>query len=361
MTQAQLDLVWEVAVASLLSLALLWWLARGARRWARQRSLRLALARVGGGKAPLLEPAVAQAFAQARQALQAGAARLRPQALYERPWVLFIGDDASRAQLLLRAAGVVPHAAPQGDAGASFWRWWLMPGLVAIETDPRLVALEDEATPAARELLARWYQALRILADRRGALPLDGIALCVDAHSLLAGPQAASELAARLRQRADEASQHLRLRLPTQVLVTGLDQLPGYAAVRAALPEEVLAQVVGFRVPAGTQVIIEDVLNDLFERLRALRMALLREQVDAPGRLAVHEFFVQWLALQTGLAAFLKRLFAPSPAAAPYRLRGRGLYFVAAPAAPSRAQAPAFVTDLFSRFLPLERAFRRTR
>ena len=129
-------------------------------------------------------------------------------------------------------------------------------------------------------------------------------------------PQAASELAARLRHRADEASQHLRLRLPTQVLVTGLDQLPGYAAVRAALPDDVLAQVVGFRVPSGTLVIIDDVLNDLFDRLRALRMALLREQVDAPGRLAVHEFFVQWLALQAGLAGFLKRLFAPATTAA---------------------------------------------
>jgi type VI protein secretion system component VasK len=358
MTQAQLNMVWEVAAASLLSLALLWWLARGARRWARQRSLRQALARSGGGAAP----ALAQTFSQARQALQPGAARLRRHALYARPWVLFLGDDASRVPQLLRAADM-QGTAPHGDAGDSFWRWWLMPGLVAIETDPRLVALDDESTLAARQLLGNWYESLRILADQRGALPLDGIALCVDASSLLAGPQAASDLAARLRQRADEASQHLRLRLPTQVLVTGLDQLPGYAAVRAALPDDVLAQVVGFRVPSGTLVIIDDVLNDLFDRLRALRMALLRDQVDAQGRLAVHEFFVQWLALQAGLADFLKRLFAPGTTSAPYRLRGRGLYFIAAPAASSyaKAQAPAFVAELFSRFLPLERAFRRAR
>lgn len=106
-------------------------------------------------------------------------------------------------------------------------------------------------------------------------------------------------------------------------------------------------------MPAGTLVVIDEVLDGLGERLRALRMALLRQQTDAPGRLAVHEFFTQWLALQAGLSAFLKRLFAPG--GAPYRLRGRALYFVAAPE--GQARAPAFVAELFTRFLPVERAF----
>jgi type VI protein secretion system component VasK len=118
----------------------------------------------------------------------------------------------------------------------------------------------------------------------------------------------------------------------------------------------VLAQAVGIRVPAGALVVIDDVLNEWAQRLRALRMALLRQQTDAPGRLAVHEFFLQWLAVQEGLSVFLKRLFAPG--SAPYRLRGRGLYFVAAP--PDH-RAPAFVQDLFTRFLPVERAFPRLR
>lgn len=347
MSDAQFQLVWQVAVGSLLALVLLWWLARGARRWARQRSLRQALARNGGAANPALE----RAFAQVRQALQHGAARLRPQALYDRPWMLFLGDGRSRTPELLAAAS--PDAAAYGEGAASFWRWRVMPRMVAIETDPRLVELEDDNTEAGRELLSAWYQSLLLLAERRSAQPLDAVALCVDAQSLMAGPQAATDLAARLRDRADEASHHLRLRLSTQILITGLDHLPGYAAVRDALPPEVLAQAVGFRVPAGTLVVIDDVLDELSQRLRALHMALLREQADAPGRLAVHEFFTQWLALQAGLGAFIKRLFAPS--GAPFRLRGRALYFVAAPTV--EAQSPAFVADLFTRFFPQERAY----
>lgn len=346
---AQLNLLWQAALASLVALGLLWWLVRGARRWSRARSLRQAIDRAGGAESPTLEAA----FAQAREALQPGAARLRPQALYAQPWMLFLGDRQSRvSDLLHAAAGGSP--ASHGVPG-SFWRWWLLKGVVAIQCDPRLVEGTDDKGDIAsnRDLLTNWYHALLSVAERRSAQPLDAVALCVDAQSLMAGPQVAGDLAARLRRRADEASQHLRLRLSTQVLVTGLDQLPGYATVRAALPEQVLAQAVGVRVPAGTVVVIDDVLNQMSQRLHALRMALLREQSDAPGRLAVHEFFSHWLALQPGLSAFLKRVFLPSNA--PFRLRGRALYFVAAPA--RDGHACAFVADLFSRFFAVERAY----
>lgn len=349
LSTAQLSLLGHSVLASLIALALLWWLARGARRFSRARSLRQALARTGGVASSTLEAA----FEQARQALQPGAARLRPQALYAQPWMLFLGDRRSRVSDLLEAAAAgspVSHGVP-----GSFWRWWLLPRLVAIECDPRLVepAGEDDA-PGTRNLQANWYSALLSVAEHRGAQPLDAVALCVDAQSLMAGPQAAGELAARLRRRADEASQQLRLRLSTQVVVTGLDRLPGYAVVRAAIPDEVLGQVVGVRVQAGTLVVIDDALGQMSQRLDALRMALLREQDDAPGRLAVHEFFAHWQVIRPGLSAFLKRVFAPS--SAPFRLRGRALYFVAAPAA-ADAQQPAFVADMFGRFFPMERAY----
>lgn len=347
MSNAQIQLACQVAAGSLAALVLLWWLARGARRWARQRSLRQAIAERGGTTNPALE----HVFAQARQALQPGTARLRPQALYDRPWMLFLGDSRSRMPDLLSSAGA--SSASFGDAAGTFWRWRLLPRMIAIETDPRLVEPADYDTPARNKLLCAWYEALLVLAERRGAQPLDAVALCVDAQSLMAGTQAAADLAARLRQRADEASHHLRLRLSTQILVTGLDRLPGYAAVCESLPAEALAQAVGFRVPAGTLVIIDEMLAEMAQRLRSLRMALLRQQSSAQGRLAVHEFFSQWQALEAGLGAFLKRLFAPGNAA--FRLRGRALYFVATPA--GNTQKAAFAADLFARFLPVERAY----
>ncbi|MBS0343632.1 MAG: hypothetical protein JSS56_24265, partial [Proteobacteria bacterium] len=44
-----------------------------------------------------------------------------------------------------------------------------------------------------------------------------------------------------------------------------------------------------------------------------------------------------------------------TPGGSPFRLRGRALYFVATP--PEGTSTPAFAADLFTRFLPLERAY----
>jgi len=352
--------LWKLALACCAGLALLWWSVRGARRWRRLRSLRGALARVqdAAADAPATQ-ALRDTFDQACAALQAAQPGAGRMALYHRPWVLFLGESDSRVGDLMHAAA--PAAPSHGRLPRTFWRWHLLPQLVAIELDPLLVELPSaqEDSAQARSALARWYAALLLLAQRRSALPLDGIVLCVDAQQILRTPDAAADLAARLRRRADEASQHLRLRLPTQVLVTGLDRLPGYAPVRELLPEPMPAQAVGIRVPPGALLVIDDALDDLGNRLRALRMGLVRDHADAGHQLAVHRFFDQWLALQAGLSLLLKRLFAPG--GAPYRLRGRGLYFVAAPGNDAQAPRAAFVDDLFGRFLPAERAFARLR
>jgi len=351
MTALQSPLLWQVTLASVLAFLLLWWLTTGARHTSRRRTLQRRITALGsdvdGARfSGLVE--LHDAFGHARHELQGH--ELRPQArhdaLYRVPWILFLGDSASRVPSLLCTSGAM---APPGNVRTSLWRWWVLDGVVAIETDPALV--EDATVDDAH---AGWYEALLALVDKRQALPLDGIALCVDASSLLGGAQAVMPLAARLKKRTDEASLLLRLRLSTQLIVTGLDKLPGFSTLRSALPPEMLDQVIGFRVPPGTLVNIDDVLSHMSERLRALRMSLLRTQADAAGRLAVHEFIEHMLAIEPGLNALATSLFVAGSTSA-HRLRGRGLYFVAAPADGTQA---AFVQDMFKRFLPHERASR---
>jgi type VI protein secretion system component VasK len=348
--------LWQLVVGSLVGLALLWWGVRGAQRWRRIRSLRRAL-----GTAPqgVDAQALTGAFDAACDDLQRqhpGAGRM---ALYERPWVLFLAEAGSRVGDLLHTAA--PEAPVHGQLPQSFWRWHLLPQLVAIEVDPRLIDAagpdETHAPDGAGGVASHWLQAVLLLVQRRGALPLDGIVLCADAQSLLQGN--AEALATRLRRRADEISQHLHLRLPTQILVTGLDRIQGFEPVRAMLPEPLRQQAVGIRVPPGRLLVIDDVLDELANRVRALRMGLVRQHRRADQQLAAHRFFGQCLLMQASLSTLLKRLFAPGKA--PYRMRGRGLYFVAAPGAADANVEAAFVKDVFERFLPAERAFTRRR
>lgn len=311
-----------------LGLGLLWWLLAGARRFSRRRVLRQRIAAAGGEAA---RPVLPQTDAGT---------------LYLVPWFLFLGNAQAGVPALLAAAG--PLEAPRGDA---LWRWWRLPALVAIEPDPALIE-----SPAAD---ARWYQALLALAEQRSHLPLNGIVLCLDAQQLLAGPHAADALAQRLRLRVDQAGEHLRVRLPVYLVVTGLARWPGFATLRRLLPPQALAQALGHRLPVDGRDSrpAEDHLDALFEplmlRLHALRMGLLPHCRTPQERQALHGFIEQVGALQPALRHVAEALFArPRPMLAP---RWRGLYLTAA----DDAGEGAFTADLLARFLPADQPLAR--
>ena len=140
-------------------------------------------------------------------------------------------------------------------------------------------------------------------------------------------------------------------------MVTGLERLEGYELARAALPPGVLEQALGYRVgrfASRAGIRFELPFDELGQRLKALRMALLSEQRDAVRRLAVHRFVEQLRALQPALRLSAERMFGgvrPSPA-----LRWRGVYLTgaASDAGGARSAGGAFVWDLFARFLPAD-------
>jgi type VI secretion system protein ImpL len=346
----------------LFAFALLWWFVLGARRRARRRQLRRRIAALRRAPTTLdtAPTALLQSIAQAREALQpARPARAAVDApLYRVPWFLFLGDAAADVAGLLDAAqGADPPPHPaRADAAAAFWRWRRLPSMVAIEIRPAVV---DDAEDRRERIL--WHEALLALTVERPRLPLNGIVLCVDAASLAGAARETGPMLRALRRLIDEAAEHLRLQLPVYLVVTGLDQLPGYDTLRAALPAEALAQALGHRLPAAPQpgasagARLAELFDPLMLRLHALRMALLREAREAPQRQAVHGFVEQLRALRPGLELLVQALF--DEAHGPRPLRWRGLYFVAAGAQPA---GPAFVADLFRRFLPADQPLART-
>lgn len=294
------------------------------------------------------------------QALQALRRVPRPRTAAPVPWFLFFGDTAANLPALLAAAQGerAPTAMPASGSepsGATWWHWWLTGGAMAIEVHPEAVG-DAAGTPPLRAL---WLRSLLALAQRRERLPLNGLVACVAASDLLQADTTTElqPLAARMRRVLDEASDTLRLQLPTYLVVTGLEQLPGYPTLRGALAPEVLAQVLGHRLTDPSPFIatpaserLDAVFDPIAQRLHGLRMALLREQAGPAGRLAVHEFVETMRALQPGLRVFAQVLFENhgKGSRAP---RWRGLYFTAAA---SQAAGSAFVGDLFARFLPAD-------
>ena len=346
-------LFWLLLLLCLIGFMLLYGTVRDAGRGARRRALRRRIDALGPPAAETDEAAVEavrDAMSQARQALRQPPRQRSSPA----PWFLFLGDAAANLPGLLAAAHA-ERLVPSGSEpfGEPYWRWWLTGSMAAIELHPTAVS-EAAAAPHTRGL---WLQALLALAERRDRLPLNGLVVCVAASELQrADPGTMKPLAARMRRQLEEAGDTLRLQLPVYLVVTGLEQLAGYATLRGALPPEVLAQAIGHRLaePHGGNDTAAARLDALFDpmarQLHALRMALLREQPSASGRLAIHEFVEAMRALQPALRQVADALFEGQGRGS-RGLRWRGLYFTAAA---SGAAGGAFVNDLFAHFLPAD-------
>jgi type VI protein secretion system component VasK len=336
----------------------LWWFMLGSRYFARRRLLRRrieALAMSSDTASPEASADPRASAARARdQLLCSPALHGLHHPLYDLPWLLFIGDeDAGLSPLMAAARHVTSVPAGLGaDKGGDFWRWHVLPTLVALET--HAAAVHEPATPHERAL---WYRALLALADERERLPLNGIVVCVNAARLLGDAQHVAADALRLRQRVDETAELLRLQLPIYLLVTGLERLAGYEVLREALPPPVRNQALGHRLPDTAAAVAR--LDALFEplalRLHALRMGLLLRQPDPARRRSIHAFVEQVRALQPGLRTFAQRLFE-APRSGHAGARWRGLYLVAAP---DDSDQSAFVSDLFHRLLPADQPLAR--
>jgi type IV/VI secretion system ImpK/VasF family protein len=274
------------------------------------------------------------------------------QPLYRTPWLLFLGDgDAHMADVLVAAGHATPLATPREDVSSSIWRWWLLPSMVAIETIPRF-ACKSSGEPER----ALWHQALIQLAHERERLPLNGIVVCVGAQTLLGDASVAADTGLRLRRLVDECMHELQLELPVYVLVTGLEQLPGYAVLSNALSIEALVQAIGWRLgehPASdfdALACFDQQIAELIERLHALRLTLLAGERRMDGRRGVFDFVQSISGLHDGLRQFIGSLLEHR--AAQHVPHWRGLYMVAG-ALPER-RGGSFVADLFARFLPAD-------
>lgn len=345
---------WMLLAGCALVYALLWWVVLGAGRAARRRALD---ARIRLWESTHTPPSAATlqalrgAALAARRALCAQTDRQR---LYGQPWVLFVGDPAADLLSLLAAAHPAgPVQAQAADAGEGFWRWWLMARMAAIEVCPPPMAPTQPQD-------ALWLRALRELALLRPRLPLNGVALCVSVGALQADGSVARPIIELLCRRVNDTVRGLRVQLPVYVIVTGLQRLPGHAAVQAALPAEALAHALGCRVSeeadAPDAYALDRLFHPLVLRLQALRLGLLREATEAPQRADIHAFVEAVQGLEPGLALLMERLGHAGHTdggrqAAPLR----GLYFTA-----SGTQS-AFVGDLFQRFMPEDQGLARPR
>lgn len=345
---------WTVVALTPVGFAMLWWWVHNRPRLTRLRALRRLVAARGPeaiAEEQTADDDLTKVPSEARESLGRTA-------LYRRPWLLFLGDEAADVPALLAAArpsGALTPTLNRQNVPHSFWTWHALPALTAIEIHPRASGATQEAT--TRRL---WYRALLRLAQIRSRVPLNGIVVCVSASQLRDEVYAVDQEGVRLRHRIEEVASHSGLSLPVYLVVTGLDRLAGYESMCEALGRDTLSQALGFCIPENAQTAALDLSVHAFgsigQRLRALRMGLVRASATPAERFAAHRFVEDVLHMEGGVRALAVALFGSSGSDDSPHAWWRGLYLTGA-----GHGGPAFVNDLFRLFLPGDEPLARSR
>lgn len=238
---------------------------------------------------------------------------------YQIPWLLMLGDETQGTQLC-RQWRLQPT-----DKPAWFGRWWSDPeGAVLVV--PQGLFLPEEGMNLQR---GSWWRLLGLILRLRSKRPLDGVIWTVPVSRLVSAEQAAS-LGLAARRRFIDLLQRFGLSLPVYVVITGMEELPGFQDLITALPEEARERTLGWSSPFGPEVVWQTQWSD--QALDQINRAL-SESIIEIGALAGHlkgELFglpEQIEVLRRNLQTLLEPVFqGNAQGEAP---RFRGVYFSA--------------------------------
>ncbi|POA48775.1 type VI secretion system protein ImpL [Pseudomonas sp. MPR-ANC1] len=170
---------------------------------------------------------------------------------YQMPWLLMLGDETQGTQL------VSEWRLQPTDKPAWFGRWWSDPeGAVLVV--PQALFLPDDGMHLQR---GGWWRLLGLILRLRSKRPLDGVIWTVPVSRLSNLEQAAS-LGLAARRRFIDLLQRFGLSVPVYVIITGLEELPGFQELISALPDEARERTLGWSSPYARDAVWQGQWSD---------------------------------------------------------------------------------------------------
>lgn len=170
---------------------------------------------------------------------------------YQMPWLLMLGDETQGTQL------VSEWRLQPTDKPAWFGRWWSDPeGAVLVV--PQALFLPDDGMHLQR---GGWWRLLGLILRMRSKRPLDGVVWLVPVSRLSNLEQAAS-LGLAARRRFIDLLQRFGLSVPVYVIITGLEELPGFQELISALPDEARERTLGWSSPYSRDAVWQGQWSD---------------------------------------------------------------------------------------------------
>ncbi|HEY9420111.1 MAG TPA: type VI secretion protein IcmF/TssM N-terminal domain-containing protein, partial [Thermoanaerobaculia bacterium] len=270
---------------------------------------------------------------------------------YRLPWYALLGEEGSAKSNLFQGSGLnLPLGEPDDpipEEGEGCTFWFFDRGVV-LDVSGEMVLRRDGRTSDERG----WRQFLSQLREHRPERPLDGIVLTIPCASLIGSAQdegqrlsAAAERGSVFFRKLRQAQEALGMLFPVYVLVTGCEDVPGFASFAEQLPEHLRGDLFGWSSPYAPEVAFRpEWVDEAFSHLGA---GLHRAQVEAFGeKTAVSDadgvfcFPVEFQTVRDELRVLLSQVFRAST----YHeiLPCRGIYFCGRVPAAARGGAELF-------------------
>ena len=193
------------------------------------------------------------------------------------PWYIMLGtEDSGKTSAILASGQSFPLPEQLNQVGKQgqptrHCECWFTNDAVYLDTAGKYIS-------AAESHLPEWQAMLKALKKYRPIKAINGAVITFSAADIMGRTQAELfELAASMRARLEELRQTLGVRFPAYVLVTKLDQLPGFAEYFRILTEQEREQVWGVTFPYGDAM--KGAPGELSERIRE-EFTLLERRVD---------------------------------------------------------------------------------
>ncbi|WP_454864677.1 type VI secretion system protein [Pseudomonas rhizophila] len=247
---------------------------------------------------------------------------------YQMPWLLMLGNEADGAQLCAQ------WRLQPTDKAAWFGRWW-SDAEGAVLVVPQALFLPDEGMNMQR---GNWWRLLGLILRLRSRRPLDAVIWTVP-FGKLDDIEQTTELSLKVRRCFIDLLQRFGLSLPVYVVITGMEELPGFQELVSALPAQARESTLGWSSPYSPEAAWQSQWSD--QALDQVNAALSQSIIEIgalSGQLSSDLYGLpeRFEGLRRAMQLLLEPVFqGNAQGEAP---RFRGVYFTA-------SQAPAVTGD----------------
>ncbi|WP_434610411.1 type VI secretion system protein [Pseudomonas sp. R1-7] len=247
---------------------------------------------------------------------------------YQTPWLMMLGNETDGAQLCSQW-----RLQPTDKAG--WFGRWFCDAEGAVLVVPQALFLPDEGMNRQR---GNWWRLLGLLLRLRSKRPLDGVIWTVP-FSKLDDIEQTTELSLKVRRVFIDLLQRFGLSLPVYVVITGMEELPGFQELVSALPAKARESMLGWSSPYLSDAAWQSHWSD--QALDEINAALAQSIIEIgalSGQLSTDLYGLpeRFEGLRRALQILLEPVFqGNAQGEAP---RFRGVYFTA-------SQAPATSGD----------------